>query len=227
MSDAKNKPLEKKSETIEVRVSYSEKQAFMDACKETGTTASAAIRTHISAAVDPAIMREKRRNQLALLTLIFALAASALYFATKPAPLQPLSNSAQVMSYFDRDQDGLISLDDIANLNPTEQKPMRWLIEQSDSNNDGAMSLEEFEGLTKILIDFKATPNGGHSQAGAGPAQKIIVMPDNLSPEEQQKLINQHTNNMTLSIEERERLVAILRALAGPTSQIKSQPDSP
>lgn len=59
----KSRPREKKSESIEVRLSYSEKRAFVETCRERGLTLSEALRT---------LMQEQSGSQRADITRMFS-----------------------------------------------------------------------------------------------------------------------------------------------------------
>ncbi|MDP3736266.1 MAG: EF-hand domain-containing protein [Hyphomonadaceae bacterium] len=52
MTDDKRPRREKKSETLEVRIPYETKQAFLTACREDGTTASEVVRTSVQTYLD-------------------------------------------------------------------------------------------------------------------------------------------------------------------------------
>lgn len=206
---------EKKSETIEVRVSFSEKQAFMGASKETGTTASTAIRTHISEAVDTIKQRQKRLRQASVFGGVLLLLAGVGAWGAYHAPPTALSYAAGVIDYFDQNHDGRIDKSDIALIDDSEQKPLRWLIEQSDQDQDGAMSLAEFERLSTVLVDFRGTAKAASLRDARlqEPSQKVLVMSDNLSPEERMAILNKHAGASGLNAEELKRLSAILAAL--------------
>jgi hypothetical protein len=94
----------KKSETLEVRLPYPTKQAFMARCRDDGRTASDAVRAFIEAEVAP---RRKRR-------LLPHLAAGALMAAAAGAVAAPtLAHTANRTAEFlrlDRNHDGVLSL---------------------------------------------------------------------------------------------------------------------
>ena len=64
MTETENDPAEpKKSETLEVRIPYETKQAFLTACREDGTTASEVVRDSVQTYLDERerpIPQEKR-----------------------------------------------------------------------------------------------------------------------------------------------------------------------
>ncbi len=121
-------PRVKKSETLEIRLSYPAKLAFMARCRDEGRSASEALRLFIEGHIEPAPTEAKapaRRTPQRLLA--GALIAAAVGAFALPSLARP-SLQAQFDS-LDLAGHGAISLSDLARL---------------DTNHDGKISFEEF-----------------------------------------------------------------------------------
>jgi hypothetical protein len=119
-------PRLKKSETLEIRLPYATKQAFMADCRAEGRTASEALRGFIDGRIAPTTSSRKP----ALVRILFgALIAAAAGAFALPSLARP-TLEAQVVR-LDRDGDGAISLAEFARL---------------DANHDGKVSLRELTG---------------------------------------------------------------------------------
>lgn len=98
----------KKSESLEIRIPYPTKQAFMAACKEEGVSASEVLRGLIEARLEPA---PRRRLKWAAATLI-ALAVGALAAPSLALASKGLGGEAEARRAFQRldaDHDGALS----------------------------------------------------------------------------------------------------------------------
>ncbi|MGF1463198.1 MAG: hypothetical protein ACFB2Z_08520 [Maricaulaceae bacterium] len=138
---------EKKSETLEVRLSYAKKQAFMAACRDQGTTASDAVRGFVDAYV-----RETGRVRIATLakelsmtpirhplkSLGGALAAACAALAITAAPS---AADDKLFKSFDRDADGRISTAELGD----QSTPIVAVL---DLDRSGAIERGEFKVLT-------------------------------------------------------------------------------
>lgn len=112
----------KKSESLEIRLPYATKQAFMTRCQADGRTASDALRGFIEAELGPA----KSKRPLRYLA-VGALAAAALGALAAPS----LANTADAARFADLDanRDGAITAAEFARL---------------DADHDGRVSHAEF-----------------------------------------------------------------------------------
>jgi len=123
-------PRLKKSETLEIRLPYAAKQAFMADCRAEGLTASEALRGFIDGRIapHPALATPPRKPASVRILFGVLIAAAAGAFAL-PSLARP-TLEAQVVR-LDRDGDGAISLAEFARL---------------DANHDGKVSLRELTG---------------------------------------------------------------------------------
>ncbi|HZZ68707.1 MAG TPA: EF-hand domain-containing protein [Phenylobacterium sp.] len=122
------KPRLKKSETLEIRLPYPTKLAFMARCHDEGRSASEALRGFIEGHIEPP--RAVRRSPLRLIS--GRLVAGALVAAAVGAIALPSLARPNLRAQFDRLDlagHGAISLADFARL---------------DTNHDGKVSFEEF-----------------------------------------------------------------------------------
>lgn len=211
MTDSPNKnQREKKSETIEVRVSYTEKLAFMDACKQAGTTASHAIRDYIGDFLNPNEDKPKRRSPLMSLGVaaIVALMLAVVFLGQRAQT--PPTTAERVLTHFDQDGDGYLTLADTDDGSPQAAETVAWLIEAADKNADARVDAGEIAALAEIMVEVQAD-NGGARPAGE---EQILVVPSNLTPEQQRAFLEQSGAGAHLSLAERTRLLRILNALA-------------
>lgn len=123
MSDQSRQPRLKKSETLEIRLPYPTKLAFMARCRDEGRSASEALRLFIDGHLEP--MKPVRRAPQRLI-------AGALIAAAVGAFALPSLARPSLRAEFDRldlKGGGAISVADVARL---------------DTNHDGKISFEEF-----------------------------------------------------------------------------------
>lgn len=109
----------KKSETLEIRLPYAAKQAFMARCQEDGVSASEALRRYIDGqlAPAPAPSAAPRRARRGARLAVGALIAAAVGAVALPSLARPVA------------QDVLA----------------RVAFEQLDTNHDGVISFAEYE----------------------------------------------------------------------------------
>lgn len=136
---------EKKSESLEVRLSYSQKIAFMEACKKEGLTASEALRAGIEGFLEEhsqqsqstfqikdVVTLMKRNIKKTLGTAGAVAAGGMLMLAT------PVVASDEMFERLDRNSDGVITSGEISANDSA-------VFEILDTNNDGEISLAEFD----------------------------------------------------------------------------------
>lgn len=114
----------KKSESLEIRIPYPTKQAFMARCRAEGRSASAELRAFIEGRLETQQLRPGRRTRQIL--------AGALIAATMGAVAAPALARASMATGFERldaDHDRRVTLDEFRRL---------------DADGDGAVSLAEF-----------------------------------------------------------------------------------
>ncbi|WND01900.1 hypothetical protein QGN29_10085 [Temperatibacter marinus] len=204
---------EKKSETIEVRVSHSEKSAFMEASKKAGITASESIRTHISHSLDEKKMNRRKRLPFFLCLSGLTALLLAYYLYRLPVNDKPLSNAQKVFTYFDQNKDGLLSIKDLKNIPAEENQALSWLINAADANQDGLLSPTEFTGYSTILIELNQSK--AHSDyAPSTRKEKVIIIPPHLSPEERKAFLEKYSKDAALKAETLEKLQKLLNAIS-------------
>jgi len=139
-SDRNQKPIKsKKSETLEVRIPYETKQAFLTACREDGTTASEVVRESVQTYLDererPPI-QEKR-------TLVMKLPQPVRHYGPRIAA------------------GGLaaIGLATFAALPSAAAPDFKAQFNQLDANRDGVLSPDEFLGPKTSIVADKGEKN--------------------------------------------------------------------
>lgn len=116
----------KKSETLEIRIPYDAKQAFMARCQQEGVSASEALRGFIETQVAPPAPRSARPRYSRLKMALAAAAALAVGATALPSLAGQVDRSG--FERFDLDHDGVVTLAEFARL---------------DRDHDGAVSLDE------------------------------------------------------------------------------------
>ena len=145
-----SKRREKKSETIEVRLPYSQKTAFMGACQEKGISASEALRSQIDTFIGSPAPSQKRNqfgatfNMIRLhskksIATLTALATSAALFAALPS-----SADEKLFDAFDKNNDGVISLSELGSKDDR-------VISILDQDGSGDISRDEFRRKTEVI----------------------------------------------------------------------------
>ncbi|HEY4031882.1 MAG TPA: EF-hand domain-containing protein [Caulobacteraceae bacterium] len=143
----------KKSETLEIRLPYAQKQAFMARCQAEGCSASAALRGFIEQTI-----AEPRRPSRRWRWAAVGLAAVSLGAVAAPSLARP-SLPAQ-FARLDVDRDGRLSLAEFErgaslqltlgpgaahDLAPTDREGLlRREFGRIDANRDGEIALDEF-----------------------------------------------------------------------------------
>lgn len=136
---------EKRSESLEVRLGHSAKQAFMDACREKGLTASEVIRDYVE--TYPAHNRqgswvpfktmEFKPMHASILALIsaFGLASSTSLVGTTAVVANPEPDAEEQFAELDLDQDGYFDIYDLRRI--------------AGMNRDGGLGDEMVEEITQ------------------------------------------------------------------------------
>jgi hypothetical protein len=145
---------EKKSETIEIRLPYSQKQAFMEACREQGVTASDTLRRLIAQELEAASPPEKARRTFTMtikdnpLKAAAGAAGAALTAALFGGGVSMAED--QVFSSYDRNADGVITYGEFAGLTqpraPAGSFGHERIFEVMDQDGSQSLGPREFEG---------------------------------------------------------------------------------
>ena len=106
------KPRLKKSETLEIRLPYPTKVAFMARCRDEGRTASEALRGFIDGAVEPRRPAKAPRKLIAGALIAAAVGAIALPSLAHPTLRTQLDHLAAAADFarLDTNHDGKLSL---------------------------------------------------------------------------------------------------------------------
>lgn len=149
---------EKKSETLEVRMPHSKKQAFMEACERNGITASHAVRRFIDAYVARSnrvslkqiikdLTMTANRHRMKLTGMMTAVIAATIGFGALPSTAE-----GDAFGKLDSNGDGYITSDEIGG-------DGGMVIEILDTDGDNRVSPDEFEAARVVKMD------GEHSVA--------------------------------------------------------------
>ena len=158
--------MRKKSETLELRLPFETKQAFMTRCRAAGRSASEELRGFIECCLDDRAAQKRAgdRNRLAIRIGLVSLALAAATAVAEPA-LARASVSAS-FARIDADHDGKISFSEFAravkpdvalDVGPTvplaetqrlsaglKARILRESFDRIDANRDGEIDLGEF-----------------------------------------------------------------------------------
>ncbi len=140
--------LEKKSETLEVRLPHSVKTTFMEKCVANEETASHVLRRFIANYLKPPL-RTRRGFQAVFLASALCIFCGGLYYVAQPgAP-----KGGMLFANFDTNKDGYLTATDARN----ETRPMLFaMLEKADTNEDGRLSRAEIDKVTKTTISFRS-----------------------------------------------------------------------
>ena len=101
----------KKSETIEIRVSYATKAAFVARCRGEGCTVSEALRQFMTRESDAPSGLKRGRGRIGQ-AVAAALAGIALGAVAAPSLAHPAGNSRAAFERLDRNHDGLLTFEE-------------------------------------------------------------------------------------------------------------------
>ncbi len=219
---------EKKSETIEVRVSYSEKLAFMKACQQAGTTASQTIRSYIgdflNAGIDKSKIDLKARLSIlagvAGLAVICAIVAVTVFDQSDAGALTnkrpAISARHQLVQYFDQNKDGFISADDADGLEGMRAETLIEMIALGDKNMDAKLDDSEFAFLAKFVLEMPSSKRQGIVDTVAGKTvsdKRILVFPQGLSEQQQRAYLLENDAEKYLSQADINRIIKLVDVL--------------
>ncbi len=211
----------KKSETIEIRVSYEEKRAFMDACRDAGMTASQAIRSYIGDFLNPGGVRSDWRLYGSLLVLV--LGVGAIVYAVFFAPGAPPTAGERVVRHLDLNGDGVLSAADKVGSDEATQATLDYLVADADANNDRRVTGAEIDAVVTALVELSASLDKADAPSGSA-AEQVIVVPPDLPPAERKAYIEKLIRSQKLEPSARARLERLIEAL---TETEAGEPSSP
>ena len=170
---AKTRP-EKKSETLEVRLPHSKKEAFKAACEAEGITASHAIRTFIDAYLKQSrraklkqiaedITMKLMRHKLKTAGIFGAGLAGAVLLAASPSVAD-----TDAFTLLDKNSDGVLTVEDIQ----SASGEMLTSLSDVDANGDGKITRSEFENVKMVSLKLKEG-----SVIDGKPASSLIMIP--------------------------------------------------
>lgn len=218
--DVKPTRPEKKSETIEVRVSYTEKLAFMEACRNAGTTASHAIRDYIGGVLQPNNSEANKTRLVIGLGLVLTASLTAVGVFLFQREARPATTGERVVRYFDQNGDGTITAADAENT--ANKETIDWLLETGDQNSNGRIEASEVDNLAQVMIEVR----GDHPERADGAGEQVIVIPPNLTPKERQAFLKRAGIPSYVGTEDQAKLARLIDALTLPSGETKtSKPD--
>ena len=203
-----NRP-EKKSETIEVRVSYTEKLAFMDACKQAGITASQAIRGYISDFQNPDAARRKKARNRALVGAFVAFAALSGSYLWWSGANRPITPGERVVRYFDADGNGILNASDTETLDQTTADTIDWLIKTVDTDGSASVDANEIDDITNITLEFR----GQHDIGNEDSDERVLIVPPGMSEAERSEFLKQTAIDRHIAPDDMARLTRMIEAL--------------
>lgn len=168
---------EKKSESLEIRLPYSQKQAFMEACRERGVTASDVLRSFIADDLESqaAPPQEERTWSMTLKNNPLKTAASLAGAALAAATFGTGASFAddEVFSAYDKNSDGVISYSEFAGQrggNIEEESRIERRIVRMDSETGEVLS----EDVERALPPAPPAPGMAYVSGGDGAMAKLF-----------------------------------------------------
>lgn len=159
---------EKLSERMEIRLPYSDKRRFLDACRKAGDVPSDVLRTalrdyvarvetadHLSLAED--LSMKLVRNPLKSLGMAFASTVAAIGFAAQPSLADDL-----LFESYDRNEDGELAEGEVG----------RDIIELLDRDRSAAIDPSEFQPVTL----FRETADIVHTRPNGEPDREVFYI---------------------------------------------------
>ena len=170
---------EKKSESLDIRLPYEQKRAFMEATRKRGETASQALRQYISSYIEEARLADQP-NPVQEITMTLArhrlktiaTAAGAALGAFTITALPSAADSA-AFDHLDKNGDGLITEGEILPGHDAD------IIARLDTDNSGGVSREELDAAgNRIVIKKQVSEDGADGEIIKSSTVKVISFSD-------------------------------------------------
>ncbi len=147
---------EKKSESLEIRLEYSKKTSFMQACSERGQTASGVLRS----AIEDYIQGAGRSLRMPV-KYINAAGAFVCLLILSSSYEMPASDSANIiLGAFDSNSDTYLTATDARD---ESRKALFHLLENADVDENGRVTAQELDAFNPVMFRIE---NEGNLPAG-------------------------------------------------------------
>ena len=170
---------EKKSESLDIRLPYEQKRAFMEATRKRGETASEALRHYITRYIEEARLAEQA-NPVQEITMTLArhriktmatAAGAALGAFTLPA--LPSAADSTAFDHLDKNKDGVITEGEILPGHDAD------IIAQLDTDGSGGVSQAELEAAgDRIIIKTEAKEGQDDGDVSTRSTVKVLRFSD-------------------------------------------------
>lgn len=166
---------EKKSESLDIRLPYQQKQEFMAATRQRGETASQALRRFIATYIEEARLAEHSNpvqeitmtlSKHRLKTLLTAASAAAGVFAFTAMP-SAADDSA--FAKLDANKDGVLTAGEIA---PGADDEFFAIL---DKDGSGTITPDEFESEVKLVSVTRVNDSGEETEDGKNIRKEVKV----------------------------------------------------
>lgn len=181
--------MEKKSERLEVRLGYQEKQTFTQACEHQGDTPSGAVRRFINGYVrrsDEDVLSSawrgslKRRGWRPLLFFaIFFIVATLFWLLVKH---HSVMSDDEIFSFRDRDGNGQLEYSEHG-LAPSLDGSPNGILRVLDMDASGTLSRDEFKSKGRMVYAVESNPDTLIGTEGESVAMTMVefnIMPERL-----------------------------------------------
>lgn len=212
---------EKKSETLEIRLSYSNKREFMAQCAQNGATASHVIRnfvgSYISRSDDKSFTDAflgsvgfvKFKRTLTVLTLAVGISLSQLSIIASP---QGSAETRTVLASMDTNHDGFLTATDARD---ETRAALFALLERTDKNEDGRLSQREIDQLPILRVEQASLSE--NPATGLAKAKFVsLKLGENITPQALQDILKSQKD---LALLDQANLQSLTQQIARDTAQ--------
>lgn len=170
---------EKKSESLDIRLPYQQKQDFMAATKQRGETASDALRHYISTYIEQARL-EEQPNKVQEITMTLArhrlksiASAAGAAIAVFSVAALPSAADSTAFDALDKNKDGIITEGEIAPGHDAD------IIAKLDTDGSGGVSREELEAAgNRVEIIQTEDESGENGETITKKTVKVLEFSD-------------------------------------------------